>query len=187
MLQKTSKIRILENFYGLDYVFFGKPIQKMQSCCASLTEDYMSVKGAFMSLMIEMYDLIDHQPKVIEEKLNTKALKTLARESARIARENARRLVETPQGRADIKQHLKEALEENHDLNINDEVKEAIRKKAFGLAIDTMLLRRSFLEAKNVKKLNEWDGQIVEDAYKVLRDNLVESALFIIEANELTK
>lgn len=187
MLQKESKIRVLENFYGLDYVFFGKPVQNMKSCCEALIEDYMSVKGAFMSLMIEMYGIIDHQPKVIEEKLNTKALKGLALEAAKIARHNARKLVETPQGRADIKQHLKEALEENSDLNVNDEVKEAIRKKAFGLAIDNMLLNRSFTESNSVEKLNEWDGQIVEDAYKVLRDNLVESALFIIEANELSK
>jgi hypothetical protein len=187
MLQKETKIRVLENFYGLDYVFFGKPIQSMKSCCESLTEDYMSVKGAFMSLMIEMYGIIDHQPKPIEEKLSQKDLKILAREAAKIARKNAQRLVETPQGRADIKQQLKESLEENSDLNIQDEVKDAIRKKAFGLAIDNMLLNRSFNESKSVNKLNEWDGQIIEDAYKVLRDNLVESALFIIEANELTK
>ena len=50
-----------------------------------------------------------------------------------------------------------------------------------------MLLKRSFLESKSVSKLNNWDGQIVEDAYKVLRDNLVDSALFIIEANDLSK
>ena len=35
MLQKESKIRVLENFYSLDYVFFGKPVQKMKGCCES--------------------------------------------------------------------------------------------------------------------------------------------------------
>ncbi len=186
MLQKESKIRVLENFYGLDYVFFGKSVNKMQGCCKSLTEDYISVKGAFMSLMIEMYELIEHQPKVIEEKINKVGLKKLALESAKVARQNAKALVETEQGRADIKQHLKEALEENSDLNVDDEVRTAIRNKAFGLAVDNLLLNRSFSESTEVDKLNEWDGQILEDAYKVLRDNLVESALFIIEANELT-
>ena len=187
MLQKGSKIRILENFYGLDYVFFGKPIQKMKRCCGSLTEDYLSVKGAFMSLMIEMYELIDHKPKVIKEKLNSKTLRVLARESAKLARSNAKQLVESPKGRADIKRQLRETLKENSELNVNDEVREAIRRKAFGLAIDSMLLKRAFLESKSVSKLNNWDGQIVEDAYKVLRDNLVDSALFIIEANDLSK
>ena len=40
MLQKESKIRVLENFYALDNVFFGKPVQKMKSCCEALAEDY---------------------------------------------------------------------------------------------------------------------------------------------------
>jgi len=187
MLHKESKIRVLENFYALDNVFFGKPIQKMKSCCEALAEDYMTVKGAFMSLMIEMYGIIDHSPNVIENKIQTKDLRVQARESAKIARKNAQSLVETDQGRADVKAALKESLELNEDLNIEDEVRETIRKKAFGLAVDNLLIGRALVESKSAEKLNEWDGQIVEDAYKVLRDNLVESALFILEANELTK
>jgi len=187
MLQKESKIRVLENFYGLDYVFFGKPVHKMQGCCESLVEDYMTIKGAFMSLMIEMYEMIDHQPNPLTEKITKKDLRRLARESAKVARENAKRLVESPQGRANVKLALKESLEENSDLNIEDEVIETIRKTAFGLSVDNLLIGRSLGESKSVAKLNEWDGQIVEDAYKVLRDNMVESALFILEANELTK
>ena len=50
MLSKESKIKILENFYGLDYVFFGKPVKEIQTCCAALVEDYVSVKGALMSV-----------------------------------------------------------------------------------------------------------------------------------------
>jgi len=187
MLQKESKIRVLENFYALDNVFFGKPVQKMKSCCESLVEDYMTIKGAFMSLMIEMYDMIDHQPEEITEKVDNNGLRIQARESAKVARINAKELVETKQGRDEVKLSLKEALEENADLNIEDEVKETIRTKAFGLAVDNLLIGRSLGESKSVEKLNEWDGQIVEDAYKVLRDNLVESALFILEANELTE
>lgn len=187
MLQKESKIRVLENFYGLDYVFFGKPVKKMKSCCEALIEDYMTVKGAFMSLMIEMYELIDHQPQEITEKIDNKNLRSLAIESAKIARVNAQHLVETAQGKADIKLSLKESLEENADINVEDEVRETIRQKAFGLAVDNLLIGRSMAESKSVEKLNEWDGQIIEDAYKTLRDSIVESALFILEANELTE
>lgn len=187
MLQKESKIRVLENFYSLDYIFFGKPVQKMKACCESLTEDYMTIKGAFMSLMIEMYNMIDHSPKDLNEKINKTDLRKMARESAITARDNAQKLVQTEQGRADIKAELREALEENEELNIQDEVKERIRQKAFRLAVDNVLVGRALGESKEIEKLNEWDGQIVEDAYKVLRDNLVEAAMFILEAHELTK
>ena len=38
-LPKESKIRLLENFYATDYVFFGKRITEMSTCCPVLVED----------------------------------------------------------------------------------------------------------------------------------------------------
>ena len=54
-LKKESKIRVLENFYSLDYVLFGKPVSKVDICCPVFVEEYLSIKGALMSLVIEMY------------------------------------------------------------------------------------------------------------------------------------
>lgn len=187
MLQKESKIRILENFYGLDYVFFGKPVSKMTSCCEALIEEYITVKGALMSLMVEMYKLVDHKPEAITEKINAKDLRKTSLENAKIARENAQRLVHSEKGRADIKAELSQVISEDSDINIEEEVKERIRQKAFSLAIDNLLVARTFGESESVEKMNEWEGQIVEDAYKTLRNNLVESALFILEAYDISK
>lgn len=186
MLQKESKIRILENFYALDYVFFGKKVQEMQSCCEALTEEYTTIKGALMSVMVEMHKAIEHAPEVIEEKLSKKDLRALAVENAKIARQNAQKLVETDAGKADIKAELSEALEENADIDISSEVQSKIREKAFSLAVDNILIARALNESKNIEKLNDWEGKIVEDAYKELRDQLVETAMYILEADELT-
>lgn len=30
---KESKVRLLENYYGLDFVAFGKPVKKVNVCC----------------------------------------------------------------------------------------------------------------------------------------------------------
>lgn len=185
MLQKESKIRILENFYSLDYIFFGKSIKEMESCCPALTEDYLSVKGALMSLMIEMYKLIDHSPAELDGVADRESLQNAAKVNAEIARENAQMLVQSKKGRADIKNSLKESIKEDSELNVEEEVKDKIRQKAFSLAMDNVLISRSVTEATNYEKLNDWEGQIIEDAYKVLRDNLVESGMFILEANEL--
>lgn len=185
MLNKESKIRVLENFYSLDYVFYGKPIKKMTSCCPSLVEDYITVKGALMSLVIEMYKLIDHSPEVIDDPIDSRSLTEAARENAKVARENAYMLVHSDKGRADIKAELQESLTEDSDINIEEEVKDKIREKAFSLAIDNILIGRAVHESAQIEVLNDWEGQIVEDAYKVLRDSLVESAMFILEAVEL--
>ena len=69
-------------------------------------------------------------------------------------------------------------------VNIEKLVQDKIRSKAFSLAIDNLLIGRAITESKKIKKLNSWDGRIIEDAYKVLRDNLVEAAMNIIENSE---
>ena len=49
-LHKESKIRILENFQALDYIYFGKTLNKVSAnCCPALKEDYVATKGAILS------------------------------------------------------------------------------------------------------------------------------------------
>lgn len=180
-LSKESKIRILENFYALDYVFFGKPVLESTVCCPFFIQEYLSVKGAILSVMVEMFRLIEHTPSVINEKVNTKVLKKMALESAKSARENCKKLVVTEKGKEDVKNMVKEALNEAQDSKIDDIVQKKIREKAFSLAVDNLLIARTVTEGKKYTKLNEWEGKILEDAYKILRDQLVECALNIVE------
>ncbi|MCK5605163.1 hypothetical protein KAR91_24950 [Candidatus Pacearchaeota archaeon] len=180
MLTKETKIKVLENFYALDYVFFGKPVKTMESCCLGLVEDYMSVKGALMSVMIEMYKLVDHSPAALAEKVGSKELTNSAKSSAKFAREMCHKLVTSKKGRSDIKASLKEAISADKSLDVNEAVQLAIRQKAFGLACDNLLIAPTIAESGNYNKLNDWSGRIVEDSYKILRDSLVESALIIL-------
>ena len=181
-LKKESKIRILENFYSLDYVLFGKPVSKVDTCCPVFVEEYLSVKGALMSLVIEMYKLIKHAPTPINEKIESKNLLKMAKESASTARENCKKLVTSEKGRSDVKQDLKESLESSKKkLDIEKLVQEKIRVKAYSLAVDNVLIGRAITESKKFDKLNTWNGRIIEDAYKILRDNLVEASMNIIE------
>jgi len=180
MLLKESKIRVLENFYALDYVFFGKSVGQVESCCPLVKEEYLSIKGALLSVFVEMLKLVDHQPKAIGEQVDSKNLMKLARETAKIARENAQRIVSTVKSRAAIKEELKGMIKEDKTLNISGAIEEKIRQKAFSLAVDNLLLARVVGESKSFDKLNDWEGTIIEDSYKILRDNLMESAYEIL-------
>lgn len=180
-LNKESKMRVLENFYAIDYTLFGKPAKEMTSCCPAIVEDYMNLKGALLSIMVEMYTLVEHAPVALDEKADTKKLKGMAKSSAIIARENCKKLVTTEQGRSDIKLSLKESLTE--DTDIDELVQEKIREKAFALSIDNLLIARTLTECSDagISKFNETDGRLLEDAYKVLRDSIVESAVLIVD------
>jgi len=180
MLSKESKIRVLENFYGIDYVFFGKPVGKVNNCCPVIKEEYISIKGALLSVFVEMLRLMEHTPPAIKNKVNTPALTAMARISAKKARYASQRVVTTEAARRDIKTQLKAALNENENADINTLVQTKIREKAFRLAVDNLLVARALSEATNLEAMNEWTGKIVEDSYKILRDNLCEAAMMIL-------
>jgi len=181
MLNKESKIKVLEAFYGIDYALFGKPIKKVSNCCPVIKEEYVSVKGALLSVYIEMLKLMKHEPAVLEEKIDSKKLSKMARESAKASRYASQQVVTTELARKDIKHELQEALKEDKNINVSKLVETKIREKAFRLAVDNLLVAKALQEAKDVKAMNSWTGRIIEDSYKILRDNLCETAIMILE------
>jgi hypothetical protein len=186
MLSKESKMRVLENFYALDYVFFGQPLKEVSNCCPLIKEDYLSIKGAFLSVFIEMLKLVEHSPEPLDVQVRTPQLLEMAREDAASAREAAERVVTTEKARNDIKYELKEMIEENQKVDVPTLVEALIREKAFRLAVDNLMVARILSESLNMKALNTFEGRIVEDSYKVLRDNLCETANLILETDEQT-
>lgn len=180
MLSKESKIRVLENFYGLDYIFFGKPVSKYDSCCPVVKEEYTSMKGAFLSVYVEMLKLIDHNPNTIMENVDSTNLYNMAKKSAIVARTISESVVKTERCKENIKTSLKEALVENNKIDVPKFTKNKIQENAYSIAIDNMLIARALTESNSIEKLNEWEGQILEDSYKILRDGLVEWAMTIL-------
>ena len=181
MLSKESKIRVLETFYGVDYVLFGKPLTKVPNCCPVIKEEFLSIKGALLSVYIEMLKLMNHSPEILEEKVTSKTLVSMAKESAKASRFASQKVVTTEQARKDIKNELKEALKEDKDLDVSKLVETKIREKAFRLALDNLIVAKALQEAKDLDAMNGWTGRIVEDSYKILRDNLCETAIMILD------
>jgi len=181
-LSKESKIKVLENFYGIDYTFFGKSVNKVDTCCPIFIEEYMSVKGALLSLVVEMYKLMNYSPKLISEKVTKKVLFESAIKRAKKARRESKKLVTSKMGRNSVKSKLVESIQGSEEkVNVEKIVQEEIRRKSFSLAVDSMLIGSAITESKDYKKLNEFRGKILEDAYKILRNQLVESAMSILD------
>lgn len=183
MLSKESKLRVLENFYALDYIFFGKPVKKVSTCCSAITEEYLSIKGALLHVFVEMLRTVEHSPAILKENISSKDIIKNSKISANIARENSKRIVTTEKAKTDIKKMLEETIEMNKDddINVAVVVEDTIREKAFALAVDNILIAKTLSESKMAEKLNEWEGKIIEDSYKILRNALVESASLILE------
>lgn len=180
-LSKESKIRVLENFYALDYIFFGKPLNEVKIkddcnvCKHALVAEYLTSKASLLGTLVEIIKLADHSPKKLTESTNVEKIKEKAIKSGKIAVKNGKLLVCREQTKTEIKNLLVSCLSEGKKV---DELN-VIKEKAYSLAVDNLLIARTLSESKDVKKMNDWDGRIVEDAYKILRDSLVSSAIQI--------
>ena len=180
MLLKESKIKVLENFYGLDYIFFGRPVSEMSTCCPLVKEEYLSIKGALMSVFVEMLKLMEHSPVQNPKKLGSKELMAEARAAAQLSRNEAERVVSSEKSRNDIKVSVRESMVGDDSVDVAALVESKIREKAFSLAVDHLLIGGVLGEAVKLEDLDTWEGEIIEDSYKILRDNLVEAAHDII-------
>lgn len=184
MLSKDSKIRVLENFYALDYVFFGKPVVQYENCCPLIKEEYITIKGALMSVFVEMLKLVEHSPATINEKVTINKLLESSRRLAKRARENSKKIISSSKAKKMIKESLRESLIQDSKLDINAFVENKIRERAFAIAVDNLLIARTIVESKKFNRLNEWSGRILEDSYTVLKDGLVESAISMLYGGE---
>jgi hypothetical protein len=104
--------------------------------------------------------------------------------AAKSAREAASQVVKTERARNDIKRELKLSIKEGEGEDIPNLIEYKIREKAFRLAVDNLMVARMLSESTKIEALNDWTGKIVEDSYKILRDNLCETANLILDGDE---
>ena len=180
MLNKESKIRILENFISLDYLFFGKSIHEMQTD-SELSKQYIELKGTLSAALIEMYSSIEHQPVDISTVLNESDIETMAINASIVARSNVKKILTTSDGKNSVTNKIFSVIREDDDIDVNDVVNYHIQEKAFQLGMDNLLIARSLSESIKPGLLESFEGKIVEDTYKSLRDALIETALIILE------
>lgn len=186
MLTKESKIRVIESFFSIDYTFFGKRINEFDtSCpvCEEYVKEYVSSKGALMSVVKEIFELLNHSPEKVD-KISESEMLINAKKSAKMVRINSANIVRGEKGRDFIKESIKVKVKsgEVKEDDIPELVESEIKRKAFSVSLDNMLIARTISESdtENVKKMDGWNGRILEDAYKILRDDLVDAAIDVL-------
>jgi len=183
-LSKESKIQVLENFYGLDYIFFNKPLKEVEYCCPALAEEYVNLKGAMLSIFIEMLKLMEHSPEPLTETLTVAEIRENASMSADRSRFAASKLMQTEAAKESIKRDLMESIaaeEDENEIDPTQFVEFQIKQKSFALAVDNLMLAKPLSEAENVKAMVGVEGKLLEDSYKLLRDGLCECVLIILD------
>jgi len=179
MLKKESKIRVMENFISLDYLFFGKTIHEMETDF-NISKQYIELKGSLCAIISEMYGLMEHNPDEFDKVLSESDIEEMAISAATVARQNVRRIMSTDDGKGSIKESIYSAIHENDGTDIDNVVNYKIQEKSFQIGMDNMLIARSISESEKVDIMETFEGKILEDTYKSVRDSIVETAMAVL-------
>lgn len=185
MLNKQAKIQVLENYYALDKLMFGKHIRATNYCDESILE-YITTKASLLSVVVEIMRLLEYTPETKNKgSISSKLLSEQATKRAKNSREKALLIISSDKGKDNIISKLREdIIAEESNNNIRQIVENEIRSYALSTAIDHLILTPVIRECKNLKQHSTWEGRIIEDSYKILRDSLVDVATTMISDNE---
>jgi len=184
-LNREAKFQIIQDYYALDKLIFGKHIKSIQTN-ESLATEYVATKGSLLSVVIEEMKVLEFTPNngIDLEKINAKKLSQMAESSAINSRKKAIAILSSEKGISSVKSRLREEIEDLEDnCNLREFVETGINKQALSIAIDHLLLGPVVRNSKKLDNHATWEGRIVEDSYKILRDSLVETSIDILSTN----
>lgn len=169
-MSKSTKSEVLKHWFGIDEVLFGG------SAKDSLTEDnfakYLSTKGALLSNLYEIYQKIGY-----ESDANYNTVKEMAEASvelAKVSKERAKEILENASVGNLVRSEIKE-MGDVEGLSGEQVARYVVLKRRNAIALDSMLLETALKEDK--KKVSDWQGKVLVDAHKTLRDSLIDIAL----------
>jgi len=179
-LSKSARAKFLENFEAIDYIVFGKPVRELEdACCRDTLIEYITTKAALLSNLIDICKLVEYSPSD-GVPINMQVFQENAVEAAKLSKKSASKIVRSEKAIAEIKDAVSKTIRENQNLSPSEISEIAAKSKAFCLAIDELLIKRTLFESKNYNKITEdFPGKIQIDSYQFLRDDLVSLAMII--------
>ena len=181
-MKNSCKIRIMENFVSIDYICFGDLLKQVHNKTDRNIKEYMELKGALCSILSELYNFTGFNPGMPKVKFNSTMLYEQAKSNAVIARKNSKLILESAGSKKHLQLKVGENIEQFPENDTNDTVDFTIHEKAIQIALDNLLIARSLTENDVIEKMQSFEGVMFEDAYKIIRDSLVEKAIEIINA-----
>ena len=170
-MSKSTKSEVLKHWFGIDQVLFGR------SATSHLSEDnllqYLTTKGALLSNLFEIYEKLGYSKE--KNYQTVKEMKQHAIQEAKNCKVKAKKLLESESVLKMVKQEIKE-MSVSESLSDEQVAKFVISKRRNAISLDSMMIE-SVLTTENKTLISDWQGKVLVDAHKTLRDSLIDIAM----------
>jgi len=169
---KGRKTVILESWFVIDQILFGRPAKEVLS--EDKMSQYLTSKGAFLSNLYEIYSRLGYSPDSDFDKISDMV------ESARLVATEATKKAKDYVQHVSVSKLVKEEIQKTSELEgLKEEqvAKFVVLKRMNAVAMDSALLETIVKESKKQDQVSDWQGKVLIDAHKTLRDNLIDISM----------
>jgi len=172
MKNRKLMTKILEHWYAIDSLLFNDHAKYVIKEGSKFRE-YITLKQATLSSLYEYYQHIKYNP-IIESTGSEKVLIENARKSAIYGKKLASNILNKESVRSALSKKILREAKENNIKDVDGYSSVVVREKFTQISIDNVLIGVPILECVCKECCNDIKGQVMEDAYKMLRNNLIE-------------
>lgn len=170
-MSKSMKSEVLKHWFGIDSILFGK--KATDSLSEENIGNYLTTKASLLSNLFEIYKKINFESDIKFETVADMVKESM--EVAEVSKKRARELLESESVTKMVREEIKD-IGSVESLSEREVARYVILKRRNAVAIDSMMLENALTDEQK-KLLNDWEGKILVDAHKTLRDNLIEISL----------
>jgi hypothetical protein len=175
MTERDVKVKILEGWYTIDSILFSNHAKKVIKEGSKFRE-YVSLKGAMLSNLHELYTHIGYDPEWDACPDTLKGLVEGAQQSAKYGKKLASNMIKNTKISEALKKKIVRESRERGVKDVNTFADKVIHERFTQLAMDNIFVGVPILESSCATCTQDFKGQVLEDAYKMMRNSLIHLA-----------
>lgn len=165
------KTAVLQNWFGVDQLLFGgNPSNKLDE---ATYRDYCSTKGAFLGNLHDIYKKLNYVTE--STATTTQELAESACKNAKIALKKSGKIIANESVTKMLRDEVK-TLGESDGASAEQVATFVVNRRRLAIALDSLVLESATLHG-NKSSLKSWEGEMLLNSHKTLRDELVKIAL----------
>jgi predicted transposase YbfD/YdcC len=174
--KKAVVAKNLENWYIIDSILFNAHAREVISE-GKVFKEYVALKASLLSNLYEYWQHVQYSPVDDSTPTKVRTLQESAVHTAKRGKALASELMSRDAFKNSIKNHILAESKKHEVADISAFQDKLIQEKFKQFSIDNCLIGLPLLESKNPDAKCDFQCKILEEAHKLMRDNLVRLAM----------
>lgn len=170
-INKRPIVENLKNWYAIDSILLNEHANR-SFVNGKDYKQYLALKAALLSNLYEFHQHVGFSPKS-KGYSSDKVLQEAAVVTAKDGKALAATMIQRPEFKNHIKEFIVRESVKRPGVNKSEFSKKVISERFMRMALDNVLIGIPLLESVHPEKAKDFEGEILEEAYRMMRTSLI--------------